>query len=381
MPSEVNDFAELKGNPMNLRNVLIKWLAILAVLALVTSACGNDDDAPAQSEPEATETPSDAEPAPEPEPEPEPTSEPEPEPTPQELRDVSIRLPWFPSAQFAGTYVAAAKGFFEEEGLNVTVNPGGFDVNSITLVAAGTDDFGLHDTNSLLFAAGEEIPLVTVATYLHAHPGAIMALESSGFESLSDLVGATIGFQEGGPWQLTQAMLTQNGIDPDSLNQVAVGFDLTPLFEGDIDLLTVFSTNEPILAVQQGFPVDVFIPFDYGVQASANALFTTTNFRQDNPEVVCGMVRAIAKGWQYAFDNPQEAVDIVIAVDPDNLTAEKESASLEAVQRSVLSEAALADGIGTMTAERWQTVESVIRQYGGFEADIDLEAVYDDYCF
>lgn len=381
MPSEVNDFAGLKGNPMNLRNVLIKWLAILAVLALVTSACGNDDDSPAQSEPEATEAPSDAEPAPEPEPEPEPTSEPEPEPTPQELRDVSIRLPWFPSAQFAGTYVAAAKGFFEEEGLNVTVNPGGFDVNSITLVAAGTDDFGLHDTNSLLFAAGEEIPLVTVATYLHAHPGAIMALESSGFESLSDLVGATIGFQEGGPWQLTQAMLTQNGIDPDSLNQVAVGFDLTPLFEGDIDLLTVFSTNEPILAVQQGFPVDVFIPFDYGVQASANALFTTTNFRQDNPEVVCGMVRAIAKGWQYAFDNPQEAVDIVIAVDPDNLTAEKESASLEAVQRSVLSEAALADGIGTMTAERWQTVEGVIRQYGGFEADIDLDAVYDDYCF
>lgn len=381
MPSEVNDFAGLKGNPMNLRNVLIKWLAILAVLVLVTSACGNDDDAPAQSEPEATEAPSDAEPAPEPEPEPEPTSEPEPEPTPQELRDVSIRLPWFPSAQFAGTYVAAAKGFFEEEGLNVTVNPGGFDVNSITLVAAGTDDFGLHDTNSLLFAAGEEIPLVTVATYLHAHPGAIMALESSGFESLSDLVGATIGFQEGGPWQLTQAMLTQNGIDPDSLNQVAVGFDLTPLFEGDIDLLTVFSTNEPILAVQQGFPVDVFIPFDYGVQASANALFTTTNFRQDNPEVVCGMVRAIAKGWQYAFDNPQEAVDIVIAVDPDNLTAEKESASLEAVQRSVLSEAALADGIGTMTAERWQTVEGVIRQYGGFEADIDLDAVYDDYCF
>ena len=248
-------------------------------------------------------------------------------------------------------------------------------------MAAGSDDFGLHDTNSLLFAAGEEIPLVTVATYLHAHPGAIMALDSSGFESLADLVGATIGFQEGGPWQLTQAMLTQNGIDPDSLNQVAVGFDLTPLFEGDIDLLTVFSTNEPILAVQQGFPVDVFIPYDYGVQASANALFTTTSYRQDNPEVVCGMVRAIAKGWQYAFDNPQEAVEIIIAVDPDNLTAEKESASLEAVQRSVLSEAALADGIGTMTAERWQTVESVIRQYGGFEADIDLEAVYDDYCF
>ncbi len=378
---------------MNVRGVLTRWLAILAVMAIAASACGDDDDASAPSQPEATDAAGQPEPEPEPEraaePEPEPAAEPEPEPAaepaaespPQEMQDVSLRLPWFPSVQFAGSYVAAAKGFFAEEGLNVAINPGGFDVNSITLVAAGEDEFGLHDTNSLLFAAGEEIPLVTVATYLHAHPGAIMALESSGFESLADLEGATIGFQEGGPWQLTQAMLTQNGVDPDLLNQVAVGFDLTPLLEGDIDLLTVFSTNEPILAEQLGFPVDVFIPYDFGVQTSANALFTTTAYRQDNPEVVCAMVRALAKGWQYALDNPQEAVDIVVAVDPENLSAEKESASLEAVRPSVLSESALADGIGTMTQERWQTVDDVLRRYGGFEADIDLDSVHDDYCF
>ena len=394
---------------MTLRTILSRWLVILAVLAIGATACGDDADAPTASDSVAGDTASEAEPAAEPaaepdsepaaepdsepaaEPDSEPAAEPaaepdsepaaEPEPIAPAMRDVSLRLPWFPSVQFAGSYVASAKGFFEEEGLNVTINPGGFDVNSITLVAAGQDDFGLHDTNSLLFAAVEEIPLVTVATYLHAHPGAIMALESSGFESLADVEGATIGFQEGGPWQLTQAMLTQNGIDPDSLNQVAVGFDLAPLFEGDIDLLTVFSTNEPILAEQLGFPVDVFIPYDYGVQTSANALFTTISYRQDNPEIVCGMVRAMAKGWQYAFDNPQEAVDIVVAVDPENLTAEKESASLEAVRRSVLSESALADGIGTMTAERWQTVDDVLRQYGGLEAEVDLESVYDDYCF
>ncbi len=366
---------------MKPRRFFTKWLAILAVLAITAAACGNDDDAPAQSEPDPAAATSAPEPEPEPEPEPTEAPEPEPEPEPEELVDVSLRLPWFPSVQFAGSYVAAAKGFFEEEGLNVTINPGGFDVNSITLVAAGSDDFGLHDTNSLIFASVEEIPLVTVATYLHAHPGAIMSLESSGFESLDDLEGATIGFQEGGPWQLTQAMLTQNGIDPDSLNQVAVGFDLTPLFEGDIDLITVFSTNEPVLAELQGFPVDVFIPYDYGVQAAANALFTTTSFRQDNPEVVCGMVRAMARGWQYAFDNPEEAVEIVVAVDSDNLTVEKESASLDAVRPSVLSESAQANGIGTMTAERWQTVEDVLRQYGGLDAEVDLESVYDDYCF
>lgn len=294
---------------------------------------------------------------------------------------VSLRLPWFPSAQFAGSYVALDKGYFADEGLDVTINPGGFDVNPITLVASGSDTFGLHDTNSLVFAAAEDIPLITAATFLQKHPGAIMALKSSGYETLDDLVGATIGFQEGGPWQLTQAMLVKNGIDPDSLNKIAVGFDLTPLFEGDIDLLTVFSTNEPILAEMQGFETTVFVPYDYGVETSANALFTTKEYFNENPDVVCGMVNAIAKGWQYALDNPQEAADIIVAVDPDNLDREKESLSLAAIEDDVRTPDAIANGIGSMSEERWQTVEDVLRQYGGLETDVDLKSVYTESCF
>ncbi len=197
-------------------------------------------------------------------------------------------------------------------------------MNSITLVAAGTDTFGLHDTNSLVFASVEEIPLVTVATFLQKHPGAIMALASSGFETLDDLVGARIGFQEGGPWMLTQAMLVKNGIDPNSLEQQTIGFDLTPLFEGQIDLQTVFATTEPIIADSQGIETTVFVPYDYGVETSANALFTSKGYFEENPDVVCSMVRAMARGWEYVFENPDEAAGIVVAVDPDNLDLEVE---------------------------------------------------------
>lgn len=338
-----------------------RWLTMLVALALVVAACGGDDEDAATTTAAADDAV---------------TTTTAPEPV-----AVSLRLPWFPSAQFAGSYVAADKGFFAEEGIDLTINPGGFDVNSITLVAAGSDTFGLHDTNSLVFAAAEEIPLITVATFLQKHPGAIMALESSGYETLDDLVGATIGFQEGGPWQLTQAMLVKNGIDPSSLNQVAVGFDLTPLFEGDIDLLTVFSTNEPILAEQQGFPTTVFVPYDFGVETSANALFTTQSYMDDNPEVVCGMVRAIARGWEYALDNPEEAADIVVAADPENLDRAKELLSLASIEDDVRTPDAVANGIGSMTMERWQNTVDVLTEYGGLETEIDLGSVYSDACF
>ncbi|MYC97963.1 MAG: ABC transporter substrate-binding protein [Gammaproteobacteria bacterium] len=294
---------------------------------------------------------------------------------------MSLRLPWFPNTQFSGSFVAAAKGYFAEEGLDVTINPGGFDVNSITLVAAGSDTFGLHDTGSLLFAAAEDIPLITVATYFHKHPGAVMALEESGIETLEDFVGKRIGFAEGGPWQLTQAMLAKNGIDVDDLEQVAIGFDLAPILDGSVDLKTVFATNEPILAALQGFPARVFVPYDYGVETSANALFTTQDYFEDNPEVVCGMVRAISRGWEFAFENPEEALDIVIAVDPENLDREKEALSLEAIKDAVLTPDAVADGIGSMKHSRWETVDEVMRTYGGLDVDVDLNSVYSSVCY
>ncbi|MGD2051041.1 MAG: ABC transporter substrate-binding protein [Acidimicrobiia bacterium] len=332
-----------------------RWLALLVALVLAVSACG---DSGSESEDTTTTTAAAAEPV-----------------------SVSLRLPWFPSTQFAGSYVAQEKGYFADEGLDVTINPGGFDVNSITLVAAGSDTFGLHDTNSLVFAAAEEIPLITVATFLEKHPGAVMALESSGFETLDDLVGATIGFQEGGPWQLTQAMLVKNGIDPDSLDQVAIGFDLTPLFEGDIDLMTVFATDEPILAEQQGFPTTVWVPYDYDVQTSANALFTTQSYFEAHPDVTCAMVRAIARGWEYAFAHPEEAVDIVLAVDPENLDRDKETKSLALLEDAVMTPDAVENGIGSMTSERWQTVDEVLREYGGLTEPVDLSSIYSDTCF
>ena len=346
---------------MTNRRYFCRWLTVVVAMMLMVAACGGDDeDVTTTAAPAADVT----------------TTTAAPEPV-----EVSLRLPWFPSAGFSGEYVALAKGFFSDEGLDVTIHPGGFDINSITLVAAGTDTFGLHDTNSLVFASVEEIPLVTVATFVQKHPGAIMALADSGFETLEDLVGATIGFQEGGPWMLTQAMLSKNGIDPDSLEQVAVGFDLTPLFEGDIDLLTVFATEEPITAAAQGFETTVFVPYDYGIETSSSALFTTQSYFADNPDTVCAMVRAIARGWEYALDNKEEAIDIVLAVDPENLEREAQLQVLATVESHIRTPDAIANGLGSMTQQRWQNVVDVLVAYGGLEAEVDLGSVYSDACY
>ena len=347
----------------NINRTTTYRVALLVAIALLANACADDDGTTttAAAAPETTAAP-------------QTTAAPEPV-------AVSLRLPWFLGTQFAGELVALEKGFFADEGLDVTINPGGFDTNSITLVAAGTDTFGLHDMNSLVYAASEDIPLITAAAFLQKHPGAVMALADSGIDTLEDFAGATIGFQEGGPWMLTQAMLVKNGIDLDSFDKVTVGFDLTPLFEGDIDIVTVFATNEPIRASLQGADTNVWIPFDFGVETSANALFTTSSYFEENPEVVCGMVRAIARGWEYAYENPDETTDIVVASDPDNLDAATERLILDTTLTHIRTPESVEHGMGFMTAQRWETVIDVLQAYGGLAVDVDVNSLFTDGCF
>lgn len=293
---------------------------------------------------------------------------------------VTLRLPWIVNSQFAGPYAALDQGFFADEGLDVEIRPGGFDVNSITLVAAGEDTFGLHDMGSLLLARSEGVPLVSAATFFQKHPGAVMALADSGITTLQDFAGKTMGFQEGGPWMLTKAMLVKNGVDPASMKQITIGYDLTPIFNGDVDLTTVYATNEPLLAKAQGFETVVFLPYDYGIETSSEALFTTDDYRKANPEVVCAMVRAIRKGWDWAIANPDKAVDIVMAAGGEGLNREAEVGQFNAQLNHLITPDTDAHGLGYMTEARWQTAEDVLREQGALDTDVDVTQVFTTEC-
>lgn len=356
---------------------LIVLVTLLA--ALLLAACAGQP-APAEEPAASAEEAEAEEPAEEMAEEPMEESAEESAEEPAELTQVSLRLPWIVNAQFAGPYMALERGYFEEEGLDVEIRPGGFDINSITLVASGEDTFGLHDTGSLILARSNEIPVVAAATFFQKHPGGLLALEESGIETLEDIEGKTIGFQEGGPWMLSKAMLEANGVDLDSVDQTTIGFDLSPLLSGQIDLMTVYVTNEPLIAEGQGYETTVFLPYDYGIETSSEALFTTDEYLDANPEVVCGMVRAIRRGWEEALANQEEAVDVIIAAGGEELDRDAELAQLAANEDHLLTEDSMEYGIGYMTEERWQIAEDVLSEYGQLENDVDVTEAFTLQC-
>ena len=295
---------------------------------------------------------------------------------PAELVKVTLRLPWITNTQFAGPYVALDKGYFKDEGIDLEILPGGIDKNSITLVAAGENTFGLHDTGSLLLARAQDMPLVTVATFFQKHPGGVFALKKSGINTLKDFEGKTIGFQEGGPWMLTKAMLKKNGVDMSKIKTQTIQYDVSPLLNGQIDLMTCYATNEPLAVKRQhGEDVVVFLPADNGIPTASEALFTTEKYLSEHPEVVQGMVNAFKKGWEYAMANKDEAVKIVMKYGTE-LDYDSEMDQLVAEEAHLMTPEAKEHGIGWMTAEKWDQMYQVLREEGALETDVDVSKAF-----
>ncbi|WP_245293903.1 ABC transporter substrate-binding protein, partial [Methylobrevis pamukkalensis] len=109
------------------------------------------------------------------------------------LEPVSVRLKWLPQAQFAGLYVAKAKGFYEEAGLDMTINPGGPNLNAETLVGSGNDTFGIASgTEGVLYAREKGLPVVCIGMDQQVTPFAFVTYDDSGINSVKDFKGKKV---------------------------------------------------------------------------------------------------------------------------------------------------------------------------------------------
>ena len=110
----------------------------------------------------------------------------------KELKDVKLVLNWFAKAQHGGVYAAQEEGIFEENGLNVEIEPGGPQVSSINMVASGNAEFGLAHADQLVMARNEGIELVAVAAAMQGSPQALMFHKGNGIKDFEELNGGKV---------------------------------------------------------------------------------------------------------------------------------------------------------------------------------------------
>jgi NitT/TauT family transport system substrate-binding protein len=285
---------------------------------------------------------------------------------------VSMRLQWYPQWQFAGYYVAEARGYYDEAGLAVTIGPGSPDLVSLPLVAAGQDTFGSTGADTILIAREQGIDVVALATWFQASPVAFMVHADSGITTPQDFVGRRVGMFYGDNVETEyRALLAAAGVDAAQISEVPADYSLAPFLERTVDVWPVYATDQPNLARAAGAEVELILARDYGVELMGDVLFTTAEFARNNPQIVNDFVAATARGWREAIADPQAAITLLREINPD-LSAEQ--LAFEAAETITLLQYGIgADCPGAFDQTRWQGEADLLLQLGILSSAADLD--------
>ena len=287
---------------------------------------------------------------------------------------VTVQLKWLHSAQFAGIYVAQAQGYYAEENINLTINPGGIGddglINAVDRVVSGQAQFGIWSGDSLLTAYEQGQPVKAVATIFQINPTAYFSLAESGIETPADLAGKRVAVGDGN--LLLPTVLSSVDLTLDDIEVIPLTFDMSPLLNGDVDVWTGYLTEQVAGLKAEGHELNVILAYDYGAFIYSDILFTSDTLIQDNPDLVQRFVRATMRGWEYALAHPDEAVAATLKTDPslDEASLDREmSASIPLIDAGQAT-------LGFMDELVWQTTQSIMLDNGMLEAPLDLTTMY-----
>lgn len=295
---------------------------------------------------------------------------------PLNTEKVSLRLRWLTQSQFAGIYWAQEKGLFKKEGLEVTINPGGPGINFMQIVGSGAEDFGICSAPQIIETREKDMPTIAVAIVFQRNPVIFFAKKDSGIKEPKDWVGRSVQVYHGYEQETVyRALIAKCGIDPKSVKEVPGTIDMTPFFRDEVDVWSGYVINQPNTAEEKGFEITRIFPDDYGIKMSGDTLFTTERMIKEKPEVVQRMVNAFLTGWAEALKNEEEAVQIVLNID-SKLDKVHETKMMEWVKKLSLTDD-IGGKVGWMTAEQWQGMIALWKEYGGVKRDIKPEYCYD----
>ena len=248
---------------------------------------------------------------------------------------VSLQLQWVTQAQFAGYYVALDKGFYEAEGLDVTVLAGGPDIAPPQVLAGGGADAMLNWMPSALAAREKGLPVVNIAQPFKKSGLMLTCWKDTGITKVEDFRGKTIGVWFFGneypflSWMSQVGIPTEGGAD--GVTVLKQGFNVDPLLNREADCISTMTYNEYGQVIDAGVNPDELVTFKYeeqGVATLEDGIYVLEENLND-PVFVDKMVRfvrASMEGWKYAEANAEEAAGIIL--DNDETGAQNEAAQI-----------------------------------------------------
>jgi len=245
---------------------------------------------------------------------------------------VTLQLKWVTQAQFAGYYVAQEKGFYDEAGLDVTINAGGPDIAPPQVIAGGGADVIIDWMPSALASREKGVALVNIAQPFKRSGMMLTCRKETGIKSPADFKGKTLGVWFFGneypflSWMSQLKIPTTGGAD--GVTVLKQGFNVDPLLQKQADCVSTMTYNEYWQVIDAGIPADQLVVFKYedeGVATLEDGLYVLEDNLKDAAfaDRMAKFVKASMKGWAWARANQKAAAMIVLDNDATGAQTEK----------------------------------------------------------
>lgn len=299
--------------------------------------------------------------------------------------EIRFTLDWRFEGPSAPFLMALEKGYFADEGLDVTIDSGNGSAGAVTRVATNSYDMGFADYSALTETTAKNPDTGVTGVYMvyNAMPAAVFALKESGIETPEDLKGKTLGAPvfDGGR-KAWPSFARHNGLAVDDVEWQSVepAIRETLLARGELDGITGFYFTSLLNLEARGVDPDNIVALkypDFGVEFYGNTIIARNELLEKNPEAVRGFLKAFNKALQETIDDPEAAIKYV--KQRDGLI--KEDLELRrlklALETNVITEETRAEGLGAVTEDRMaRALEDMVASYG-LEASPELEALFD----
>jgi NitT/TauT family transport system substrate-binding protein len=268
-------------------------------------------------------------------------------------RHLTLCTDWFAEAEHGGYYQAIAQGIYQQQGLDVTVKMGGPQINGIQMLLGGVCDFIIASPLQVLKDSQKGIPIVAVASSFQKDPQAIIAHE--GVASLQALKGKPIYIAASSkltwwPWLKQKFGFSDSQIRP-------YNFSIAPFLHDPNSAVQGYISSAPPMVERAGQVPVTFLLSDYGWPAYAGVIVTTRSIAAKEPGVVKAFIQATMEGWKSYLIDPRPANKLIQQANPKQTDLQLAySLNVLKLRGFVTGGAAAVDGIGTMSAKRWQAM-------------------------
>jgi len=265
---------------------------------------------------------------------------------------IEMQLGWIGGGNQLGEVAAIQLGYFAEEGLDLTIVPGGPNNDGVAGVASGRSAVGqVSSSPSLMLAVSQDLPIRCFAVSAQKHPYAFFSLAKNPVHTPADLRGKKVGIQATG-LVLLRALLLKNHMQLSDVQVVTIGSDMMPIMTGQVDVVTGWLTNTTALKVLGPDRVTLRL-WDAGVHLYANPYYATPDTLRDHGDTLARFLGASARGWGFAHANRDKAVELLIKQYP-NLVAADERVAADVMLDYTFDEHTKLGGYGTMDPAVWQ---------------------------